>query len=192
MPEQAVIPARSALISAEETNTRLGHENLGFLSESHGFLPRVPPLRQFPPDFQIWDEMAARLPELYRNLTLRKTLAAMPLLSADAEHLPDQYLLRASVMFSMFAHSYHYVEDDPPLLPESILHPWAQIARRLGHPAPHQSFIDFFLYNWQWLDPSCSDPMRVRNLKPLVPVWDNEAERIAVMTIVEMVAQSTP
>src|SRR5918912_2466238 len=96
MPEQAVIPARSALISAEETNTRLGHENLGFLSESHGFLPRTPPLRGLPATHQVWDEMNARLPELYRNLTLRKALAALPLLSADENHLPDQLLNQAA------------------------------------------------------------------------------------------------
>jgi hypothetical protein len=72
--------------------------------------------------------MNARLPELYRNLTLRKALAAMPLLSADEHHLPDQYLLRASALVSAFAHAYYYIEPDQPSIPESILPPWEQIA----------------------------------------------------------------
>ena len=68
-----LIPSRHVLTTASETNERLGNENLGFLSESHGFMPTNPPRLQLPAAFQAWDEMVERLPELFRTLTLRKT-----------------------------------------------------------------------------------------------------------------------
>ena len=53
-----MIPARRILSAAEETNRQLGHENLGFLSESHGFLPVEPPLQKLPSFYQVWDALA--------------------------------------------------------------------------------------------------------------------------------------
>jgi hypothetical protein len=98
-----VIPARRVLNEATETNQRLGHENLGFLSESHGFMPKQQPLLNLPPGYRAWDETAANLPELFRSLSLRRALDRMPILSAA--DLPDVYLLRASAIISIFAHA---------------------------------------------------------------------------------------
>ncbi|MCP4422201.1 MAG: FHA domain-containing protein [Chloroflexi bacterium] len=39
-----IVPARMILDTATQVNRRLGHENLGFLSEESGFLPITPPL----------------------------------------------------------------------------------------------------------------------------------------------------
>ncbi|MBX3060471.1 MAG: hypothetical protein KF770_28775, partial [Anaerolineae bacterium] len=67
-----MIPSRRVLVEAEAENKRLGHENLGFLSASHGFMPTSQPLLSLPPTFRLWDEMAAQLPEMFRRLTLRQ------------------------------------------------------------------------------------------------------------------------
>jgi len=173
---------------------RLGHENLGFLSESHGLMPIKAPQLRLPPGYEVWDEMAESLPELHRTLAVRRALEAMPLLSAAESDLPDEYLLRASVIIGMLAHSYYRVEANPPHkpMPEGIQRPWEEIARRLDRPAPHLSFIDLIMYNWRLIHPDRADPMRVDNLRLLVPAVDNREERIFYLTQVEMLAQSTP
>ena len=193
MGEETMFPPRKVLITAEETNRRLGHENLGFLSETHGFMPSTPPLLHLPPAYHVWDQAAAALPDLYRNLAVRRELADLPLLDASAASLPDRYLLRASVNLSAFAHTYHYSEPNPPdELPVCFQRPWEQVARRLGRPGPHISLVDQCLYNWQWINPESIGQLSVENLKLLVPAWGTETERIFWMSILELVAESAP
>ena len=188
-----MIPSRLALTTAEETNKRLGHENLGFLSEEHGFMPSAPPLLQLPPAYQPWDDMAERLPELYRTLTLRKTFDSMPELSAAAVDLPDEYLLRASALPSIFAHAYYRVVDDPPAaIPDCIQRPRAEITRRLARPGPVLSYIDLIVYNWKLVDSNLDDPVRVENMRLLIPTVDNVVERIFYLGQVEILAQCNP
>jgi sulfite reductase (NADPH) flavoprotein alpha-component len=187
------IPARQVLAEAEAINQRLGHENLGFLSESHGFMPRELPLLHLPPSYQVWDDMAAQLPEMFRTLTLRQSLERMPVLEVSEQALPDRYLLRASAIFSIFAHAYYYVEPEPPArTPASIQRPWEEISRRLARPAPHLAFIDLNLYNWRLIDPNDPDPMRMENLALLIPIVGNEDERRFQMTPIEMLARFSP
>ncbi|MFZ0547096.1 MAG: cytochrome b5 domain-containing protein [Candidatus Promineifilaceae bacterium] len=186
-----MIPSRRILSEAEAENKRLGHENLGFLSESHGFMPTSQPLLSLPPGYQVWDEMAAQLPELFRHLTLRAELERMPLLSAA--DLPDIYLLRAAAIFGIFAHAYHYVQPEPyTAVPEPVQRPWAEISQRLQRPAPHLSFIDLNIYNWRLIDPQHPDPMCMENLALLIPILGNEDERRFQMTPTEMMARFTP
>lgn len=191
---QDMIPARLVLSTAEQANKRLGHENLGFLSETNGLMPIKPPPLNLPAGFEAWDNMAASLPELYRTLRVRQALREMPVLSAAAEELPDAYLLRASVIMSMLAHSYHRVEADPPgqPMPDSVQLPWEQITRRLNRTAPHLSYIDLIMYNWRMVDPDRSRPMSVDNLRLLVPTVDNKEERIFYLTQVAILAQCAP
>jgi sulfite reductase (NADPH) flavoprotein alpha-component len=184
-------PARRVLLHAEEENHRLGHENLGFLSEAHGFMPIERPRLSLASSHRIWDEVAAELPELFRTLGLRKRLAAMPVL--DAATLPDHDLHRAAAILGIFAHAYHYVEAVPyDRIPESVLEPWAGVSRRLLRPAPHLSFIDLNLYNWRLIDPKAPDPVRMENLRLLVPIVGNEDERRFQCTPIEMVERFTP
>jgi len=192
-PTGDMIPSRLALTAAEETNQRLGHENLGFLSESHGFMPSTPPRLQLPPAYKAWDDIAERLPELYRTLTLRKTFDAMPELSAAPSDLPDEYLLRASALLSIFAHAYYRVVDDPPAeIPDCIQRPRAEITRRLGRPGPVLSYIDLIVYNWKLVDPTRDDPVRVENMRLLIPTVDNVVERIFYLGQVEILSQCNP
>ena len=138
-----MIAARKVVEAAEAYNREQGHENDGFLSTAYGFLPVEPPLLALPASHSAWDEMVDRLPELHRNLTMRRVFDQMPLLAATPDVLPDRYLLRASTMLGVFAHAYQYVETDPPTaLPASILEPWKEVSRRLGKPLPYVSYAD--------------------------------------------------
>jgi sulfite reductase (NADPH) flavoprotein alpha-component len=185
--ERDAIPSRHILTTASQANTRLGHENLGFLSETHGFLPTSPPLLKLPSGYEVWDGIAESLPELWRAIRIRQALQDMPVLSADKEELPDEYLLRASVIMSMLAHAYHRISDNPPdkPMPDGIQLPWEQIARRLERPAPHLSYIDLILYNWKLVNPELEDPIQLNNLELLVSTVDNQEERVLYLMQVE-------
>ena len=175
-----MVPSRMILETAARANQRLGHENLGFLSETYGFLPISPPPLKLPPGYEAWDETAKRMPELWRAIRVRQTLLDLPVLSASEEDLPDEYLLRASVIISIFAHSYHRISADPPEkpMPEGVQLPWEQITRRLYRLAPHLSYIDLILYNWKLDDPNLEDPFQIDNLELLVSTVDNQEEKV--------------
>src|SRR5436190_16489677 len=126
-PEMA--PARRALLAAIETNRQLGHENLGFLSMSNGFLPSEPPLLQLPASHRAWDELAHQVPEHIRRLTLDKAIDGLPLLQAGAADLPDRFLLRAACILGRLAHAYYWVTIRPRAeVPASIRQPWEQVS----------------------------------------------------------------
>jgi sulfite reductase alpha subunit-like flavoprotein/pSer/pThr/pTyr-binding forkhead associated (FHA) protein len=193
LKEQNIVPSRYVLSNAMTTAQSLGHENLGFLSETHGFMPSQPPLLRLPAAYQAWDEMVENLPELYRTLGLRTALEKMPILSGDTDTLPDQYLLRASMIISIFGHAYFRIQTDPPdKLPESIMRPWRSITQRLGRPGPVLSYIDLIIYNWKLVDPSLADPIIVENMRLMVPTVDNIVERIFYLGQVEILSRLTP
>ncbi len=186
--DRDLIPARMILDTATKANRRLGHENLGFLSETHGFLPIAPPPLKSPPGYEAWDEIAASLPDLWRTIRVRQALQAMPVLSANKKDLPDEHLLRASVIMSMLAHAYHRISADPPdkPMPDGIQLPWEQITRRLNRLAPHLSYVDLILYNWKLVDPNLvGDPFRLSNLELLVSTVDNQEEKVLYLMQVE-------
>src|SRR5258706_15432177 len=121
LKEQGIVPSRYVLSNAMAASESLGHENQGFLSEAHGFMPSQPPLLRLPPAYQAWDDVVDNLSELYRTLGLRATLEQMPILNADLETLPDKYLLQASMIISILGHAYFRIQTDPPdKLPDSI------------------------------------------------------------------------
>ncbi|MDQ3548313.1 MAG: hypothetical protein M3439_05765, partial [Chloroflexota bacterium] len=193
MSAEQGVPSRQVLSRATILNRELGHENLGFLSEEHGFLPSQPPLLELPSSHRAWDEMVPRMPELHRTLQLRSAFDAMPMLSASEDALADHYLCRASALLSFFAHAYYRVQTTPPqAIPACIAQPWKEVSRRLDRPAPFMSYIDLIVYNWQLRDPARPDPMRVENLDLLIPSVGNQEERIFHLTQVELVAQGAP
>jgi len=186
-----MLPARRALLSAIETNRRLGHENQGFLSTSYGFLPSEPPLLHLPASHRAWDELAQQLPEHIRRLTLDKAIDALPSLSTDAADLPDRFLLRAACILGRLAHAYYWVTVRPRAqVPTSLRQPWEQVSRRLGRKGLACTHIDTFLYNWQLIDPA--GPRQVENLRLLVPVFDIQEERVFSGVMVELMMSSAP
>ena len=144
-------PASRVLADVERANARLGHENLGPLSPSTGFLPGHPPLQSFSPRHAAWDRVAAELPQLYESLAVRSTVQAMPVLAADPAVLPDHELARAATVLGVVAHAYfHQSLSDAPRLPASIAEPWARVLHRLGRPAePVLSYQDLIINNWR-------------------------------------------
>jgi hypothetical protein len=187
------IPSREVLVRAEMAYAKHGHENAGFLSAEAGFLPKRPPLRQFPATHRAWDEIAGTLPELWRSASVRRALAGLPLLSAREEDLPDGYVWRASTVFSILAHPWVRSETEPAgPLPETVQRPWLEISRRLARPEPFLAYADLILYNWQTREPSRVDAMRVDNLDLLVPTVGNQEERVFYLTQVEILSQCAP
>ncbi|MCP4422200.1 MAG: hypothetical protein GY805_36780 [Chloroflexi bacterium] len=141
-----------------------------------------------PPGYEAWDEIAASLPDLWRAIRVRQEFQNIPVLSAAKEDLPDEYLLRASVIISMLAHAYHRISADPPdkPMPDGIQLPWEQITRRLDRLAPHLSYIDLILYNWKLVDPNLADdPFGLNNLELLVSTVDNQEEKVLYLMQVE-------
>lgn len=187
-------PASKVLLEAERTNQELGHENLGFLSESVGFMPLEHPKERLPAPFSPWDELMGRLPELYRSLRLRREVRELPVLRADEDHLEDEDLLRAGALLSMLAHAYYYTETRPPEegLPPQITAPWKEVRRRLDREPAVLTYIDLIVYNWRLLDPERADPMRVDNMRLLFPTVDNDEERIFYLTQTEILAHCAP
>src|SRR5260221_12887705 len=154
-------------------------------------MPAEPPLLQLPASHHVWDDMIAELPDLFRTLTLRRAFDSLPMLDVSPDALPDKYLLRASTILGVFAHSYQYVETDPPpALPDNIMKPWVEVSRRLDKPVPYLSYIDLFLYNWRMCD--TSGPRRLNNMIVLVPTWKNDATCVFYFLRTEMVQNFSP
>jgi sulfite reductase (NADPH) flavoprotein alpha-component len=192
-PRPLVSVARAVLERAEAARAALGHENLGFLSEACGFMPRDAPREGLPPAFAAWDQAAANLPYLYRSLRLRRELDHLPVLDADAESLPDGALLRAAMVLSMLSHAYWYVETHPPeRLPPALAKPWQEVRARLGRGPAVLTYIDLIVYNWKLVDPRDPDPMRVENMRLLVPTVDTNEERTFYLTQAEILARCSP
>ncbi|MBN9386705.1 MAG: hypothetical protein J0I20_01530 [Chloroflexi bacterium] len=188
---QKKTPSRLVFDKAVATNRANGHENEGPLSAETGFLPAELPLLNLPAEYKAWDEFASRLPELFDNLKLRQEAEHLPVLRAGPDQLPDKYLLRASSLMSILAHSYYRVQiSQPEKLPDCISLPWQDISARLGKPHPFLSYLDLIMYNWRLRDPS--RPLSLANLDLLFPTVGNREERIFYLTQVEIAYRFAP
>ncbi|HKU38762.1 MAG TPA: hypothetical protein VJR89_11465, partial [Polyangiales bacterium] len=141
-------PAERVIRLVEARNRRAGHENLGFLSATRGFVPLQAPLLRLSALFAAWDEIASELPLLWRNVALRRRVSQLPLL--DAAALPDRELLRACALLAIVSHAYWHSECEPPAeLPEVLSVPWAKVRERLGRTQEALSYVDLIVYNWR-------------------------------------------
>ena len=183
--------SRAVLRRVERERAETGNENRGFLSIAQGFLPTERPRLALPESHRAWDDLARELPALWRAVSVREAVEAMPVL--DADELPEEDLWRASCLMSIVAHSYVRAELRPyDSLPPSVREPWDAIARRLDRPRAFLSYNDLITYNWRLLDPDRPNPMRVENLDLLVPTVGNQEERVFYLTQVEIAAQCAP
>jgi sulfite reductase alpha subunit-like flavoprotein len=188
-----VVPCLEVIRYAERRTLELGHENLGFLSLRHGFLPAMTPLAALSRPFSAWDQVAAELPQLYRDQTLRRRVKELPVLDASENSLADGELLRACALLAMLAQAYWHVELRPPeRLPLALAEPWAELRRRLGREQEVLSYIDLIVYNWRVVDPSRPQPLEVENLRLLLPTVDNREERVFYLTQLEILARCSP
>jgi sulfite reductase alpha subunit-like flavoprotein len=192
-PARLCIASREVLSRAEATREQLGHQNLGFLSETFGFMPEEQPKLALPSELAALDQVAAALPALYRTLRLRSEIASLPVLDCSPAHLPDAYVLRAAAVLAILSHAYHYVETHPPSAPAPALaEPWAQVRARLGRGAAVLTYIDLIVYNWRLIDPLRPDPLRLDNMRLLLPTVDNGEERTFYLTQAEILAHASP
>jgi hypothetical protein len=89
------------LAEARRRNAALGHENLGALSESHGFLAQRPPEHDLPAPHEACVAAVGELPDLCRTLRVRRRLEALPELDASVEALDGRHLLRAASVLGL-------------------------------------------------------------------------------------------
>ncbi len=184
-PTQTISPSHKYISYAETINRKNGHENLGFLSLDKGFMPVFTPLKSLPFPFSKWDDIAAQMPHHYKNQSLRKAIAKLPLLEPTIESLEDKYLCRASMLLSILAHAYVRNERDEDLnIPESILVPWKIVSDRLKRPQPFLSYIDLIMYNWKQKNTGGS--LELENLQLLTPTVNNQEENVFYLTQTEI------
>lgn len=185
-------PARRKLCEAERFNRAVRHENRGFLSWSRGFVPTEAPLQTLNSDFAAWDQLASELPSLYRDLSLRRRVEALPELDASDRRLDDRELLRATALLAIVAHAYFAVEPRPvQTLPPSLQRPWQVLRARLERSQEVLTYTDLIVYNWRVLDPDQPEPLRVENLDLLFPTIGNREERVFYLTQLEILARAT-
>jgi sulfite reductase alpha subunit-like flavoprotein/predicted heme/steroid binding protein len=185
--------ARLVMEEADLEFEAQGHENAGYLSEAHGFMPRLPPRSALPRSHAAWDQAASELPRNYASLALRRTLDALPELAASEADLPEADLLRAAQVLAFLAHAYWYVEPTAPsALPRAISEPWREVSARLGRASPALTYQDLIVANYRQLDPHALDPMSVKNLRLLIPTVDNAAEHTFYLTQVAILAHAAP
>ena len=185
-------PSRIVLDIASDTNIILGHENLGFLSRSRGFVPLNHTTQRLPSYFDVWENLVAELPNHYSSLRLRNLIEQLPILEADAKHLADIHLIRACSLLSILSHAYYYVRPEPPEngLPPQLQTPWETVHRRLQRPLGVLSYIDLIVYNWQFKEPE--ESFDLNNLELLFPTVNNPSEQIFYLTQLEILAHCAP
>lgn len=187
------VPGAKVLAAADAHYEATGNENTGFLSFEHGFMPRKPPLKSLSATHAAWDQAASELPRMYEDLSLRRRIESLPMLSGRSDALPDEEVLRATAILAMLSHAYWYAEVHPPEeLPQVLRRPWAELRKRLGRDQEVLSYIDLIVYNWQLIDPASANPMRLENLRLLIPTVDNDAERRFYLTQTEILARCAP
>lgn len=192
-PSGAIVSSRAVVQKGEDARAELGHENLGFLSAAKGFMPVEHPRLSMPSGYEAWDQIAAELPELHLTLKLRRAVDALPILPADADHLPDDALLRAALVLGMLSHAYRYVETMPPeKQPDALAKPWEVVRARLGRGPAVITYQDLIVYNWRLLDPRRADAMALDNMRLLVPTVDNDEERTFYLTQTQILAHASP
>jgi hypothetical protein len=123
-----------------------------FLSAENGFLPTDHPGR-LPMSHQAWEDLAEMLPTLANDKLWHLYVAKMPTLSASAEVISDQHLMRASSILGLIAAALYNLDREVKhveILPQ-IMTPWKEVTARLGRKISHLSFEDYFLHNWSWI-----------------------------------------
>ena len=155
-------------------------------------MPAQQPLTALPPTHQAWDDLAAALPQLLCDQTLRDSVNAMPELLAHDKSLPDAYLHRASTVLSIVAHAYVHADmGGPTALPACVQRPWDTVSKRLGRDIPCLTYIDLIVYNWKHLKPA-EEEFCVENLSLLVPTVNNAEENVFYLTQAEILSRATP
>ena len=183
--------AALALADALALQAEFGHGTDLFCSTEHGFVPIDEPLHALPGSHAAWDQIAAELPTLLRDQSMLRAARALPVLSASAQELDSRYLCRAASILGHLVHAYVRSHTEPYTeLPAALSAPWKTLSARLDRPAPFLSAADFVGYNWSLRDPN--GQRTLENMDVLIPTLGSDAERVSMLTVTEILAQSGP
>lgn len=131
-----------------------------------GFLPDTDPLGRLSSDFATWQDTIEELPKLLAAGRARRTIAAMPTLTAAALSTRSE-LECAMGILSVLGHACIHESwrtGAAKLVPAAVALPWLDVARRVGRP-PVLSYASHVLTNWRRLD--ADGPIALGNLAVL-------------------------
>ncbi|XP_070621134.1 indoleamine 2,3-dioxygenase 2 [Erythrolamprus reginae] len=158
------------------------------ISEDYGFL--LPnPLKELPPFYGPWMEIAHRLTYLIESHQLRSQVNKMPLLSCQyLQGHRELYL--AHLVLSFITMGYVWQEGEkavPKILPRNLAIPFGEVSEMLGLP-PILVHTDFVLVNWKKKNPQ--GRLEIENVEPIVtfPGGASADGFILVSLLVEKVA----
>ena len=131
------------------------------ISRERGFVPDRDPLDRLPPLFEPWERVAAILPALLMNRTIRSWIADIPELRIDAL-ASDAERERAFMLLSALTMAHVWGGESPDFtLPSNIAVPYVTLAKTLERP-PIILHAAGVLNNWRRLDPS--QPLALDNV----------------------------
>ena len=170
------------------------HSSEGHISSEFGFLPPEEPKKALIGEYHTyWDTYANNLANEIENGTIVKNVELMPILPADSATLPNEYLLRASLVIKSLVHAYYFIKTthdnikkDEIVLPKSLEIPWQEISKRLGRTLVGRNVTDDFLYNWKLKN--SSHPRTLHNMELMVPYFNEQAERRMTLVVIAMEA----
>ncbi len=123
------------------------------ISSKRGFLPLQDLLPRLPRQFDLWEDLAQRLPKLLASDQFRKTVENSPPFPAGAIS-NDRERERAMVLLSYLGHVFVWGGARPAtVLPVRLAVPWHRVAESLGRP-PVLSYSSYALHNYFRFDPS--------------------------------------
>jgi len=134
---------------------RLMELNKYKISTNRGFLPSLDPVLSLPKEFGPWEDIAARLPELIRDKSVREEVEKLPTFSVTELKLEEEWW-RAFCLLAFVSHSYVWCEGKEGvtnILPKVLAVPWCEVARHLDMP-PVITHACITLYNWRKIDPN--------------------------------------
>lgn len=199
-------PARQVIIRAQEVGPSSGWRD-GFLTAEYGFVPpdscdsAVAALANSPG--RIWSDLCERMPGCVARGRVRESISALPIVEGTDDVIPDTALWAALVSLAMLCSICRYedkhdghegvsikkskkshvelsddVIEEVKGLPRSIGLPFFQIAKRMGRPIPHLTFVDQSSYNVKIKDHNSIQPYVARfdNMDLRWPMFGDQAE----------------
>ncbi|XP_032085842.1 indoleamine 2,3-dioxygenase 2 isoform X1 [Thamnophis elegans] len=158
------------------------------ISEDYGFL--LPnPLKELPPFYSPWMEIAHRLVYLIESHQLRFQVNKMPLLSCQyLQGHRELYLAHLVLSFITMGYVWQEGEKEvPKILPRNLAIPFGEVSEMLSLP-PILVHTDFVLVNWKKKNPQ--GRLEIENLEPIVtfPGGTSTVGFILVSLLTEKVA----
>ncbi|KAF4437279.1 hypothetical protein F53441_13087 [Fusarium austroafricanum] len=193
-------PARQMMRRAEEIGPQTGWRD-GYLSTENGLCPPdyEEPIRAIARSpGRIWSDLCERMPGCSARGAVREAVAALPLVEATEENIPDKALSGALVALGMLCSVYRFEDqhdendgaagiqcamgddlcEELQGIPLCIALPYHQISRRMGIAVPDVTFPGQSSYNLKIRDNKANGPYLARfdNTDLRWPMFGGKAE----------------